>query len=62
VHATGPAGELLADPALGALYLGGSAVAATTTATTTAPPTPTPTGTAALEDTEAATLTTDTGA
>jgi branched-chain amino acid transport system ATP-binding protein len=56
VHATGPAGQLLADPALGALYLGGSAVTAAATTT----PTPTPTGTATLGDTT--TLTTDTGA
>jgi branched-chain amino acid transport system ATP-binding protein len=55
VHVTGPAGELLADPTLGALYLGGSAVTATASAT----PTPTPDGTATLGDT--ATLT-DTGA
>jgi branched-chain amino acid transport system ATP-binding protein len=35
VHASGPAGELLADPALGALYLGGSAARTPSTLTDT---------------------------
>jgi branched-chain amino acid transport system ATP-binding protein len=44
VHVSGPARELLADPALGALYLGGSAAGAVPPAPTAASPTVSDTG------------------